>query len=187
MSTPLDSMAMSCACGQVGFEVRGAPILVVTCHCGSCRQAGATFAAMPGAARVFDDEGGTPFIMARKDRITCVRGEGLLRAYRLTPTSPTRRVLTSCCQSPMFLEFENGHWLSMYRNRFDASAPPSTMRVMVGDLAGRTLSPPRAYRTHSVSFMWRLLKAWAAMGFRVPPPLPAAPFSAPVDAPAAHM
>ncbi len=65
----------------------------------------------------------------------------------------------------MFLEFKGGHWLSVYRDRFDA--PPSIeLRTMAGDRSFGDAIP--AYRSHSIRFMWRLFKAWVAMGFRAP-------------------
>jgi hypothetical protein len=71
----------------------------------------------------------------------------------------------------MFLEFEKGHWLSLYRQRFAASDRPALeMRVMTGDRrAGfeRKDDMP-SYASHSGRFMWKLLSAWIAMGFRAP-------------------
>ena len=155
----------SCRCGEVGFEATGAPIMTVTCHCESCRKAAAALAALTAAPTVANDEGGTDYVMLRKDRVRCEKGEDLLRGHRLTPTSPTRRVLASCCNTPMFLEFKGGHWLSVYRDRF-AEPPPIELRTMAGN---RTFadSVPSA-KSHTPTFMWRLFKAWAAMGFRVP-------------------
>jgi hypothetical protein len=170
MATQPDTYKISCRCGQVEMAAEGAPIVTATCHCGSCRRAGEGFAALPGAPAVVNAEGGTAYVLCRKDRVTCVRGDGLLRAHRLTPASATRRVLARCCDSPMFLEFKGGHWLSMYRDRFGADAPPIELQTMTRDRRpGVTLSKDvPAYRTHSVRFMWRLLRAWAAMRFRVP-------------------
>ncbi len=70
----------------------------------------------------------------------------------------------------MFLEMKGGHWLSMYRNRFPKSAPPLEMRVMTRDRrAGVELAPDLPnFASHSVKFMWKLLTAWIAMGFRAP-------------------
>lgn len=154
-----------CRCGEVAFHAVGEPIMTVTCHCESCGKAAAEFAALPGAPRVTNAEGGTDFVMLRKDRARCLQGKDLLRAHRLTPQAPTRRVLASCCNSPMFLEFKGGHWLSVYRDRF-AEQPAIEMRTMAGD---RTFSDGiPSYRTHSAKFMWRLFRAWTAMGFRAP-------------------
>ncbi|HVG52207.1 MAG TPA: hypothetical protein VM867_11295 [Xanthobacteraceae bacterium] len=70
----------------------------------------------------------------------------------------------------MFLEFAKGHWLSLYRGRMSEGAPSLEMRVMTGDRrqSGKLSEDVPSYATHSVKFMWRLLSAWIAMGFRVP-------------------
>ena len=57
-------------------------------------------------------------------------GQEYLEEHRLKPDSPTRRVIATCCNSGMFLDFTKGHWLTMYRNRFPAGAPPLEMRVI---------------------------------------------------------
>lgn len=161
----------ACRCGKVAFETVGAPILSTSCHCASCREAGHQFEALPEATPVSDVHGGTQFLLYRKDRVRCVKGEEYLKEFRLKPDSPTRRVLTTCCNSPMFLEFQNGHWLSMYRDRFSAAeAPPVDMRVMTRDRPAGVELPDDMpnYATHSGKFMWKLLSAWAAMGFRAP-------------------
>jgi hypothetical protein len=170
MSAGSRTIAAECRCGKVRFDVSGVPILTATCHCHSCRTAGAGFAALPGARQVLNAEGGTEFVLARKDRVAFVTGEALLRGHRLTPKSTTRRVLASCCNSPMFLEFKGGHWLSLYRDRFGADAPAVEMHTMTRDLPeGVILSDglPQA-KAQSIGFMWRLFTAWAAMGFRAP-------------------
>ena len=161
---------LACRCGEVRFEASGLPIVTATCHCHSCQEAGAQFAALPGAPQVLDSDGGTEFALFRKDRVVCVRGEVLLRSHRLTPRATTRRVLARCCDTPMFLEFKGGHWLSLYRRCFGASAPAIEMRVMTADRReGVTFTDDvPSYNTHSVKFMWRLFAAWVRMGFRIP-------------------
>jgi hypothetical protein len=166
----MSSSEVTCRCGKVGFAAAGAPIVTATCHCQSCQTAGAAFAALPGAPRVLNAEGGTEFALFRKDRVVCLRGEALLGAHRLAPQASTRRVLARCCDTPMFLEFAKGHWLSIYRDRLGTNAPPIDMRVMTRERrAGVVLSAGvPSYQTHSFGFMWRLLSAWVAMGFRAP-------------------
>ena len=163
------SRLAACECGRVVFEAAGPPIMAVACDCASCREAGRLIEALPGAARVIDEDGGTGFLLYRKDRVRCTRGGNLLEDHRLKPDSSTRRVVATCCQSAMFLEFTKGHWLSMNRGRF-TDAPPVEMRTMSRDRPDG--APPAAgvpaHASHSAGFMWRLFKAWAAMGFRVP-------------------
>jgi hypothetical protein len=70
----------------------------------------------------------------------------------------------------MFLDFTKGHWLTMYRNRFPAAAPALEMRVMTKErrpgvaLAGDVPN----YGGHSSKFLFKLIAAWIAMGFRRP-------------------
>lgn len=115
-------------------------------------------------------DGGTEFTLFRKDRVAFTHGETLLCAHRLTPEATTRRVLARCCNTPMFLEFTKGHWLSVYRDRLGADAPKIEMRVLARDRReGLTFSDSLpTYKTHSIGFMWRLFTAWVTMGFRVP-------------------
>jgi hypothetical protein len=160
----------SCRCGHVAFEITGRPILSVVCHCHSCQEAGGKFELLAGAQPVLDANGGTGFVLVRKDRIRSVRGSEKLQEHRLKPDSPTRRVLASCCNSPMFLEFNKGHWLSIYRDRLPDGAAPLEMRVMTRDKREGVELPNDIpnYSSHSARFMWKLLSAWAAMGFRAP-------------------
>ena len=109
-------------------------------------------------------------VLYRKDRVQCVTGQQYLREHRLKPKSPTRRVVAACCNSAMFLDFTKGHWLSMFRNRFAAGAPPLEMRVMTAERrAGVELADDVPnYPRHSGKFMLKLIAAWIAMGFRRP-------------------
>lgn len=162
------TMTASCRCGAVAFEAVGAPILTVVCHCESCQEAGRRFEAITGGPPVLKADGGTDFVMHRKDRVCCVRGGELLREHRLKPESSTRRMVAGCCNSAMFAEFAGGHWLSLYRSRFSDGAPPLEMRVMTGRKAVQLPDDMPNHATHSVKFMGRLLLAWIAMGFQAP-------------------
>lgn len=160
----------ACRCGQVAIEVSGAPIFSAICYCESCRTAGYALERAPGAPKIVDADGGASYCLFRKDRVAIIRGADLLQEHRLKQESPTRRVVATCCNSPVFLEFTNGHWLTLYRDRLPADAPSPDMRVMVRD---RTTAVPLpddipTYATHPASFMIKLLTSWAAMGFRRP-------------------
>lgn len=107
-------------------------------------------------------------MLYRKDRFTCIRGDHLLLQLRLRENSPTKRVIASCCNSPMFLDFEEGHWLSIYRARFAGNAPPPQMRIQTRFKPDDTKIPSDvpAYSTFPFGFMVKLLFARIAMLLR---------------------
>ena len=162
---------LSCTCGQVCLEVEGTPIVNAECCCNSCRAAGSRLQTLPSAPAVLDSYGATRFVLYRKDRVGFAKGAELLKEFRLTPESKTRRVVASCCNTPVFLEFQGGHWLSLYACLWSkATLPALEMRTMTMDLPEGTVLPddvPNA-RRQPLSFMVKLLGAWVAMGFRVP-------------------
>lgn len=167
------SVILTCECGQTALQADGRHIVSVECCCNSCRQAGAYLQSLPAAPPLLEANGVTRFVVHRKDRIRCVRGAETMREHRLSPAATTRRVVATCCNTPMFLEFMSGHWLSLYGRRYPPAALPRLeMRTMASDLpaAGAELpnDVPNA-RTQSAKFFAKLLVAWAAMGFRVPP------------------
>ena len=160
----------SCRCGAVVLEVVGAPIVHTACYCASCQEAGRRIEQLPDAPPLLDADGGTDFVVYRKDRVRCVQGGERLEAHRLKPDSPTRRMVAACCNSAMFLDFTKGHWLTLYRASMPGSVPPLEMRVMTADRREGVVLPDDApnYATHSGKFMWKLLAAWISMGFRRP-------------------
>lgn len=161
---------LSCRCGGVKLEVHGAPIIRAECHCTSCRTAGARLQAFC-ATPILEDNGGTRCELYRKDRIVFASGADLLKEFRLTPKSPTRRVVAGCCNTPLFLEFQSGHWLSVYRGLWpEGTLPPPELRTMTSDLPEGVVLPSDIHnaKTQSLSFFAKLLGAWIAMGFRVP-------------------
>ena len=160
----------SCRCGKVELEIVGAPILRSICYCTSCQEAGRRFQAVPGAGFVLAEDGGTDYVLYRKDRVRWVRGGELLEERRLKPESPTRRMVARCCNTPMFLDFTKGHWLTVYRGRVPDDIPPPTMRVMTAERPAGVIFPDDMtnYSGHSAKFMLTLLRAWMAMGFRRP-------------------
>lgn len=162
---------LACSCGQVRLEVARAPIISTECHCHSCRTAGGRLAALPAAPQVLEANGGTRFVVYRKDRVRFLGGTDLLREFRLGPDAPTRRVVASCCNTPVFLEFENGHWLSLYSCLWPEHAlPPVDLRTMTVDRpddAPLDAAVPSG-RRQTAMFYARLLGAWIAMGFTSP-------------------
>lgn len=160
---------LTCTCGELKIEAVGKPILGVACYCESCQTA-AKQLGFPQQAPLAEPDGGTPFVLYRKDRVVLPASDSL-REHRLSPTSTTRRVIATCCDTPLFLEFENGHWVSIYASRFVPHERPGIeMRTMTRD------APPGveftdqipSYSTHGGGFMARLLWTWVLMGFRSP-------------------
>jgi hypothetical protein len=164
------SNAAVCRCGQTKIELTGAPILNATCYCESCRTAGHQFEQELGAPRTVNDSGGVEYRSYRKDRVKIAQGGQNLREYRLKPQSPTRRVVAGCCNSPMFVDFTPGHWLTIFRGRLPQPAPGSQMLLMTKDKPVGTRLPGDipAYPTMPPGFLFRLIASWAAMGFRRP-------------------
>lgn len=167
----MTTIHLTCACGQVQLAVDGGAIVSVECCCTSCRTTAEKFESLPAARPVRGPLGTVRYELYRKDRVRFLAGREHLREYRLKPNAHTRRVVATCCNTPLFTEFESGHWLSLYGGLWPAgSLPPLEMRTMASDLPDASVLPddvPNA-RTQNVDFMWRLLAAWVAMGFRVP-------------------
>ena len=165
-----EHLSETCRCGKVELEAVGPPILATSCYCASCREAGSLFEQLPSAPPVLTPDGGTDYVLYRKDRVRCVAGQAHLEEHRLKPGSPTRRVLATCCNSAMFLDFTKGHWLTVYRHRLPAGAPPVEMRVMTKDRRDGTVLADDLpnHEGHFGKAMLRLLAAWIAMGLRRP-------------------
>jgi hypothetical protein len=159
----------SCRCGKVKLQLTGASILRGICYCASCQEAGRRHRAAPGADPVVAQDGGTDYVLYRKDRVRCVKGGDLFEERRLKPDSPTRRLFAHCCNTAMFLDFTKGHWLSLYRARLPDDISPPTMRMMTADRPAGVLPDDMPnYPGPSGRFMGKLLLAWVAMGFRRP-------------------
>ena len=126
---------------RVAATVTGKPILHAMCYCTSCRTAGLAFAQEPGAPSVVGGDGGTDLLLYRKDRVGRFTGGELLREHRLTPTSPTRRLVATCCNTPMFLESTRGHWLSIDASRVSGSVTPLDVRIMTSDRVDKSPCP----------------------------------------------
>lgn len=162
---------LPCACGQSALQVLGTPIISTECLCTDCQNAGAFLQSLPGAKPVLDHHGATRFVLYRKDRVCCVNGAELLRAHRLSKNASTRRVVARCCNTPMFLDFSGGHWLSIYGGIWPAgSLPPLEIRTMTRSKPRGVVLPPDVPNpgTHNWAFYLSLFLAWVDMGFRVP-------------------
>ena len=166
-----DTRTLACACGQFHIEVTGDPFITTECHCKSCRTAAQRLAALPPARPLAGPNGGIPYVLYRKDRVRFPDGTASLAEFRLSDTAPTRRVLTTCCNSPVFTEFEGAHWLSLFATLWPEDQRPALeIRTQTGDIPEGTrlddALPAGFWPT--AGFYARLLAVWIAMGFRNP-------------------
>ncbi|MDB4990971.1 MAG: hypothetical protein JWN04_6149 [Myxococcaceae bacterium] len=106
VSEPVSFFA-ECACGRVAFEALGTPLTTLACYCDDCQGAAEAVEALPGGQSGMLPDGGTIATIFRRDRVRCVRGDALLIEHRLRPSSPTRRVLSSCCNCSLTARFDN--------------------------------------------------------------------------------
>lgn len=163
-----NGLTASCPCGSVELETTGAPIVSSVCYCKSCQEGSRLIEALPNGRPARGPDGGTAYVVYRKDRVQRSKGSRLLRGYKLTDESPTSRVVAACCDSPMYLDFAKGHWLSVYRTALRGDLPRVEMRVQTKSApAGSDLPDdvPR-YPGYGLKFMAKLVAAWIAMLLR---------------------
>ena len=159
-----------CRCGAVEVRARGQPILVTACYCDDCQAAAQRIAASAGFAPANPD-GGTEFMVFRRDRIACTQGADQLWAMRLSDTSKTRRMIAECCTTPMYLVFDDKRpWASAFRATFGAHAPPVEMRICTRFRRSEARADDGApsYPGLPLAMMLRILAAWPLMLFSRP-------------------
>ncbi|MGJ8529120.1 GFA family protein [Maritalea sp.] len=167
----IEDARLSCCCGKVTLEIDGVPSMSNECLCDSCRNAAEIFAFLPDGINIANDHGGTPVLICRTDKVSCVDGAARLKEHRLTPDSKTRRVIATCCNTPMFLDFEPGPWISLYAvNWPEAEAPPLQFRMFCNDLDDMSVLPKDVPNGKPVPFgvARRLLWMAVSTGFRTP-------------------
>jgi hypothetical protein len=167
MSAPAkNEMTASCSCGSVELEAIGAPITSVVCYCDDCQEGSRQIEALPNARPVQDPDGGTEYILYRKDRVKCSRGAVLLKSYKIREKSASSRVVATCCNSAMLLKFDDArHWVSMYRARFQGDIPVLQMRICTKFKPENRHVPGDVpnYPSYSLKFLAKLLAARIAM------------------------
>lgn len=135
------------------------------CYCDDCQKGGQEIERLPKAARVLDPDGGTAYLSYRDDRFSCVSGAELLVGYKIKDNAPTQRFVASCCNSGMFLKFGRGHWVSMYRARFEGDLPAIEMRTQTKYRLFNAEIPNDApsYQTYPMKLIGRLLTSRLSM------------------------
>jgi hypothetical protein len=159
-------MTATCSCGAVEVTAFGRPIVSAVCYCDDCQKGAARIEALPDAGAVRDPDGGTAYILYRKDRFQCAKGAELLRRYKLKETSATNRVVAACCNSAMFVSFDRSpHWVSAYRARFRGELPPVQARICTKFKPDGVVLPDDApsYRGYPPGLVIKLLASRVAM------------------------
>ena len=159
-------MTATCSCGGVTLKAFGRPIVSNVCYCDDCQKGADQIEALPGAGAIRDPDGGTAYILYRKDRIECSKGAELLRGYKLKETSATNRVIAMCCNSAMLMNFDRGpHWVSAYRARFHGELPPLQLRICTKFKSDSDVIPDDvpSHRGYPLGFVVKLLASRVAM------------------------
>jgi hypothetical protein len=162
-----DQVAVQCSCGSVALALTGSPIACVACYCDTCQEGSRRIEALPNAGTVRDLDGGTSYVVYRKDRLTYARGQDLLRDDVLEQSPTTKRVVASCCNSALLMRFDDArHWVPIYRARF-SNAPPLQMRICTSFAPAGSAIPNDvpSYPNYSGALLGKLLFSRIAMLF----------------------
>ena len=125
-----DMHVARCSCENVEIETYGTPIASTVCYCDSCQAGSRQIEELPNAAPILSPDGGTAYVLYRTDRIKYVKGAELLKGYKVDEKSTTSRVVATCCNSAMVMQFEDAkHWVPIYRGRFQGELPPLQWRI----------------------------------------------------------
>jgi len=155
-----------CRCGAVELAAVGQPIVASTCYCPDCQAAARQIEARADSPNLADADGGTDYLLFRKDRISCAKGAEHLEELRLTDTSATRRMIASCCGSAMYMAFDDArHWVSAYHGRFTEDVPPVEMRICTKFRTSGKILDSRipSYAGYAPRLIMRLLGSRLAM------------------------
>lgn len=159
-------MIADCVCGLVAVEAAGTPIISVICYCDDCQEGARQIKSLGNTAPILDTDGGTAYLVYRKDRVRCLKGDSLLRPHKIRENSATNRVIATCCNSALFLNFDDSkHWVDVYRSRCRGNVPPVQMRICTESRPERRPLPTDvpAYSRYPISLLVKLIVAKAAM------------------------
>lgn len=157
---------LRCQCGAVECVGKGAPFLSATCYCDHCQEAAGQIESAGNSPAVTDPDGGTALCLIREDKFSIERGNDLLRPHQIEPNSPTSRMVASCCNSAMFLQFSDGRfWKSALVNRIVGPKPAIEMRLCTRFRSSELPWPDHAPRHAGfpLSALWRVARQWFAM------------------------
>ncbi len=157
-----------CSCGSVEIEASGAPITCVVCYCDTCQKGSREIEALSKAVPILGPDGGTAYILYRRDRIKYSKGAELLKGYKVEEKSTTSRVVATCCNSAMVMRFDDAkHWVPVYRARFQGDIPPLQWRICTKLRPANAVIPTDipSSAMYPAGFVWKLLASRLSMLF----------------------
>lgn len=126
----------SCACGAVEVAFDCEPFIVISCGCDDCQAAAHALEALPGAPEITEPVGATPLAAFPRASMRVVQGANMIEPYRLNDSTPTKRMVATCCNSALYIDFDRGpFWVSVYRDRLTTPPPMPRWRVQTKYLA----------------------------------------------------
>jgi hypothetical protein len=147
----------------------GPPMTSAVCYCDTCQEGSRQIEALPNAAPVLGTDGGTAYVLYRKDRIEYAKGAELFKGVKLDEKSTTSRVVAACCNSAMFMRFDDAkHWVPVYRARFQGNDVPPVQWRMCTKFAPENAEVPNdvpSSTMYPAGFVWKLLTSKLAMMF----------------------
>ncbi len=156
--------SFACECGKVAFRADGPTLGTAVCYCDDCQEAARQIEARGDGPTVADPDGGTALSLWRKDKVTNLQGGELVVEHRLNSKTTTKRLVTSCCNSAMFIDFDRGpFWISVLHDRIAEPRPPIEFRHMTKYRNSALPYPDDAptYPTFPKMFVGRLMWNWA--------------------------
>ena len=167
--TPLNvTRIASCSCGKVVIEAFGAPIASTVCYCDTCQEGSRRIEALANSTRILSPDGGTAYVLYRKDRVKYTKGTEFLKGYKIDEKSTTSRVVAVCCNSAMVMRLDDAkHWVPIYRGRFHGDLPPLQWRICTKfkPADARLPSDVPISAMYPAGLMWKLLTSTISMIF----------------------
>ncbi|MBS0481485.1 MAG: hypothetical protein JSR96_04915 [Proteobacteria bacterium] len=157
--------SLQCACGAVECVITAPPIGTAVCYCADCQKAAREIEANGRGPAVADADGGTALALIRNDHLAFIQGEEHVAAHKLRADSPTARFVAGCCNSALFIDFDDWRfWKSTMIDRWTGDKPAIEMRLELRDRTSDLPFPDDAprYQTFPKTFLIRILRQWAA-------------------------
>ena len=118
-----------CKCGQVRFMASAEPACNVVCYCVDCQSAARSLMDERGCENPLEPDGGTSFSTFLEKDWACVAGAEHIKGHKLKEDSRTTRYIAGCCQTPLYLKYGPGFWVSTFRGAFKSEIPNLQWRL----------------------------------------------------------